>query len=136
MILVLFVALQVLSAQVPVAESSVPTEQEIVGIWKMCYEPGLPGVFEPSTGYLVLLPGGRYYEMRHDCCEDELSQPRPGTYVISENGVSFSGWTTLRFLASAKVVLFDDVKGDPRLLPVLAHERGLNYGFARVYPEP
>ena len=129
-------ALQILASQSTTAPSSQIGESSVVGVWKMCFEPGLPGVDEPSSGYLILMPGGRYYEMRLDCCENEEPYKHSGTYSVKENAVVISGWTTLRFVPSARVVLFDDLGGTPLQLPVLAHERSLNYGYARVYPVP
>ena len=111
-------------------------EADVVGIWKMCYEPGLPGVSEPSSGYLVLMPGGRYFEMSLDCCENPAPVQRSGTYTVSTDSVVLQGWKALRYVRAATVVLFDDLKGTPVVHPVLAHERDLNYGFARIYPAP
>ncbi len=136
MSLALVFVYQLLALQAAAAPPPQVSAPDVVGVWKMCYEPGLAGVSEPSSGYLVLMPDRRYFEMRLDCCEDRKPTTRSGTYTLTGNTVVIPGWATLRLIPAANVVLFDDLKGAPRQLPVLAHERGLNYGFARVYPAP
>lgn len=136
MSLKLLLALLALGSQPVTSNPQQIREADVVGIWKMCYEPGLPGASEPSSGYLVLMPGGRYFETRVDCCEDQTPVPRSGTYTVSAGSVVLQRWKALRFVPAATVVLFDDLKGTPATHLVLAHEKNLNYGFARVYPAP
>lgn len=122
------------------------SEVELVGIWKMCYSPGLSEVYEPSSGYLVLMPGGRYYERREDCCGDDEATDlgKLDTYVVDGRRVTFHGLRddgteyelALTYKSRAEVVLFDDLRGESRDYPVLTHDGRLNYGFAKVYPEP
>lgn len=136
MSLKLLLALLALGSQPVTSNPQQIREADVVGISKMCSEPGLPGVSEPSSGYLVLMPGGRYFEMRVSCCEDHTPVPRSGTYTVSAGSVVLQGWKALRFVPAATVVHFDDLKGTPATHLALAHEKNPNYGFARVYPAP
>ncbi len=120
--------------------------RDVVGIWKMCFEPGLPGVDEPSDGYLVLLPDRRYVELRVDCCPEPGAPPSSqlGTYRVEGESVVLrpegsSGASSARrftVVESAAVVLFDDLQGRPREATVLKIGPDLSYGFARIYPAP
>lgn len=116
---------------------------EPTGVWKMCFEPGLPDVDEPSAGYLVFMPDHRFFEIRADCCQEsgELPSTKVGRYRVDGNtvflGTAVDGRVYERqfeFVGRAAVVLFDDLDGEPIELPVLKIGRDLNYGFARIYP--
>ena len=115
---------------------------EVVGIWKMCFEPDLADLYEPSTGYLVLLPDGRYFEMREDCCDGDGPRPETNAYRVEGRSVLLEsarpdGTTYERrfeLVERGRVVLFDDLYGEPVEVPVLKIGSDLNYGFARIYP--
>ena len=126
------------------AVAGAASADDLVGVWKMCFEPGLPGVDEPSEGYLVLLPDQRYFEMRVDCCaleEDSVGRKlfsyRVDGDVVVLNGTNMYGRPTERrftIVTDAEVVFFDDLDGPPVRATVLKIGRDLSYGFARVYP--
>jgi hypothetical protein len=44
--------------------------QDLVGVWKMAYAPGLPGVSELDDGYLVLYPDGSYVQASSQVDDD------------------------------------------------------------------
>jgi len=117
---------------------------ELVGIWQMCYEPGAPGVDELSAGYLVLMPDRKYFELREDCCA-EAGEPlvgQSGEYRVEDQTVVLRARRAdgqayerrLELVPAAVVVLFDDLRGPPSRRPVLRAGRGVNYGFAKVFP--
>jgi hypothetical protein len=121
-----------------------PPAFDFVGVWQMCYEPGLEDVSEPSEGYLVLMPDFTYFELREDCCleEGQTRESNAGTYRIEGSIVALSSKRTdgerydrrLELVREAPIVLFDDLHGVAQLRPVLKIGRNLNYGFAKVYP--
>ena len=135
------------------ATSQTPTQphpgvnvSELVGVWKICYEPDLEGVDEVSSGYLVLMPDGRYFEHREDCCPHPGDPPNVGisnTYTIHENEVTFQVRQDdgteyelkMHYRTSAEVVLFDDLEGPAGTFPLLTHQGTLNYCYAKVYPK-
>ncbi len=123
---------------------------DLTGVWKMCYEPGLEDVDEPSEGYLVFLPGQRYFELRDDCCREqgEPVSRELGRYRVDRDSVHLEktrldgqrydvrSEQRLELVDRATVVLFDDLYGEAIDAPVLKVGRSLNYGFAKVYPRP
>ncbi len=127
-------------------------EKDVVGFWKLSYEPGLRDVLEPSQGYRAILPAGQYYEMTHSYCGEDASDSRgrleryrfEGQFIFFEHerwdGKKYE--IRSRLLRQAKVVLFDDLDGPPVTTDVLVVDDGdepvsLNYAFAKIfYPEP
>lgn len=122
------------------AADEVPSE--LVGFWKICYAPGLDGVYEPSEGYLALMPDGTYFEVRDDCCDTGPAigavrryEAHGDTVVLHRRRNDGTPYThEMTYRPAAEVVLFDDLDGEPRELPVLSHGDRLHYGYARVYP--
>jgi len=95
------------------------------GIWKKCYEPGLEGVSEIDTGFLVLMPDSRYYELSASCCHAP-PEPQPpfwslDAYAVANDVVTlkakrFDGSAyeiPMRYRASAKAV-FSTIRGASR----------------------
>lgn len=113
-----------------------------IGVWKMAFEPGLPGVYELSEGYLVFLPDQRYFQIWRDCCGPGGPSSELGWYLVEGDKVYLSSTPVdktryerrLDFVGEVSVVLFDDPHGEPIKAPVLSSGRDLNYSFARVYP--
>ena len=118
------------------------------GVWKQCYEPGLPDVVELQTGYLVLMPDGRFYELVEGCCED-LHQPVPPYWELGEwaeledgGGIRTSYRLKLddtvivdvhRLLRSQRVVFWDRLE-EERTADVLSWDGDINYAWCRLYP--
>ncbi|HEX7706209.1 MAG TPA: hypothetical protein VF701_07095 [Thermoanaerobaculia bacterium] len=123
------------------------TEEKIVGFWRIAYEPSEAGrkkVYEPSEGYLLLMPNGTFFEIREDCCDGPVVMPAPRTYRIERDSVVLS------------LLRNDGTEYDARLqyrgLAVVAFREGgagfrtkkshvlavnpssLNYCWAKVYP--
>lgn len=129
------------------AAAEVPLEEEaLVGVWKMTYEPEAANrarVLEPSSGFLIFLPGGKYLEFRVDCCGPHafMREPRPyridGAKVIVSreraNGEPYE--STLRYSAGEAVVFFDGVGAKPVTTSTLRVGKDLNYGYGKVYPQ-
>ena len=124
--------------------SSSPTVAVFSGVWKMCFEPDLRGLSEPSAGYLVLMPDRRYYRVVEGCCRQGHEPPvvgGSGTFAIEQDTVVLSGTNRdgeryelrYQYLAGADVVLFDDLNAPPSRLPVLRIGDSLNYGYAKVF---
>jgi quercetin dioxygenase-like cupin family protein len=118
------------------------------GIWKRCYEPGLERVTEIDSGYLVVLPDLRFYELGASCCHGP-SGPQPpfgslGTYTLAGDGVTLSAKRNdgsryeipLRYRASARAVFFDSPRSAPIDVEALLPGDDLDYAWCRVYPEP
>jgi len=113
---------------------------DVAGIWKLCYEPDLHDLYEPSDGYLALLPDGQFYEVRTDCCGepdfDDPASQRIGLYTIDpessrlhlDDGRSF----VLR--SDVTAVLFDALDSPVSGLMALQLGDSLNYAYCRVYP--
>ena len=123
------------------------TAGRVEGIWKKCYEPGLEGVSEIDTGFLVLMPDSRYYELSASCCHAP-PEPQPpfwslDAYAVANDVVTlkakrFDGSAyeiPMRYRASAKAVFFDDPRGKPIEVEALLVGGDLNYAWCRVYPE-
>jgi hypothetical protein len=120
----------------------------VEGFWKMCYSPGLAGVDEIDSGYLALMPEGRYYELTESCChtEGDPGPPPPywtlDTYRVEGETVVFNDRThagdsyerrlTLRRGVSA--VFFDAPRAAAVTVDALTHDGDLNYGWCRIYP--
>ncbi len=114
---------------------------DLVGVWKMCFEPGLEDLYEPSEGYLAFSPDGTYIEIRWDCCADHL-EGEASTYSVDgevvrlknvrNDGSEYS--RSFRLVRSVSVVLFDDLHGEPLVMDALQIGKDLNYSFCRVYP--
>ena len=119
------------------------------GIWKMCYEPGLEMVDEIDTGYLVLMPGGRYYEVSEACCT-AVGDPEPPYWELGDYEIESGGSVVLhghRYDGSAiahrldhrlavLAVFFDDPRGEPVQAEVLTAGESIDYGWCRAYPGP
>lgn len=117
------------------------------GVWKMCYAPGLEGVYEIDAGYLVLMPDGEYYEVNES--GGDLTGPKPpfwernsyrveGSMVVLRDetyvGTVVERRLTLR--EGEQSVLFDMPRADPQPRDVLAGVgHSINYGYCRVYPD-
>jgi hypothetical protein len=124
-----------------VAESST---FDLVGVWQMCFEPGLEDVYEPSEGYLVLMPDYTYFELREDCCLEEGEAPthEAGTFRVEGSAVVLDSKRAdgepyerrFELVHEVPVVLFDELHGPALPRPVLRVGRNLNHGFAKVYP--
>ncbi|HVG23187.1 MAG TPA: hypothetical protein VND45_03455 [Thermoanaerobaculia bacterium] len=133
-----------LTTVAPAAEKHTPAA--IVGVWQMCYEPGLPGVSEIDHAYLVLQPDGRYVRVQSGIGEPATTET--GTYKITRDGVTLhplkrlhpSGKrggghvysdSTARLRGVRRVVLSSE-KDRVRQLPVLSSHTSLNYAWAKV----
>jgi len=116
------------------------------GIWKKCYEPGLEEASEIDSGYLVLMPDKRYYELSASCCHLP-PEPQPpfsslGAYTIQSEIVTlqakrFDGSAyeiPLRYRAQAKAVFFDAPRAAPDEVEALLPGDDLNYAWCRVFP--
>lgn len=122
--------------------------QQLVGVWRLCYEPGLVGVSELDLGYLVFLPGDRYIRMT-----DPVDSPRiteTGTYEITSQsvvlrgalrqspdgsaagGTHFKPWS-LRFEPKRSVVFGIADKKSPTEAAVLMPGETANYAFAKIF---
>ena len=113
------------------------------GIWKMCYEPGLADVVEVDSGYLVLMPGGRYYEVGRSCCDVPAAwelgeyEVEDGTVVLHSRRYDGTPMDiALRHVAKARAVFFDDVRGEPVEVEALAAGESIDCGWCRAYPGP
>jgi hypothetical protein len=125
--------------------SSALSATDVAGIWKLCYEPGLPGVNEVSAAYLVLMPDFEYYEIREDCCRpDNVERPNPGYkgrysiegHEVVQHCVDVHGKPydrRLKLVPAAAVVTFDARKGPVVRGPVLQIGENLNYGYIKVF---
>ena len=99
-------------------------------------------VTEPSSGYLVFLPGGKYLEFRNDCCgvaevmREALPYRIEGAKVIlSCNRASGEPYDrTLQHIAIDHVVFFDGIESKPVTTSTLRVGNGPNYGYGKVYP--
>lgn len=146
------ILLSVLVWGVVAAEEPQPlTKAGIVGVWRVCYEPGMDGVSEPDAGYLVMLPGDRYTILQ------EVVAPEGGSPLVIESGTydvqastvvlhpskrqgvsgGKAGGTHLNprammYDASRSVVFWPEGVDSPITAPVLAPGPSANYGFAKV----
>jgi hypothetical protein len=118
------------------------------GIWKTCYEPGLEEVVEIDSGYLVLMPGGRYYELATSCC-DEPGDPAPPYWELGEweaeaEGVVLHGRRydgspismRLRHRPAVRAVFFHHPRGEPVETEALTAGESIDYAWCRAYPGP
>jgi hypothetical protein len=127
-------------------ESEALSSEILVGVWQVCYEPGLPGVSEVDQGFLVLDPAGRYIMMMAGIAEPDTSET--GKYKIVADGVVLSPErrlqpngrrggghifkpTTLRLIGIRRVVLWPE-KDSVRELRVLSSHGGVNYSWAKI----
>lgn len=114
----------------------------------MCYEPGLEQVDEIDSGYLVLMPRGRYYEVSESCCATG-DDPEPpywelGDYEVEAGGIVLHGHRydgtpqeiRLHHRAAVPAVFFDDPRGEPVQAEALAAGESIDYGWCRAYPGP
>ncbi len=128
----------------PPADQEGLSVEQVAGIWKVCYEPGLPGVSEPAGGYLALMPDSRFYEVTEGCGSGGHEPPivgKVGAYSIErdsvilhiadESGKPFD--RRLRFVGAANVVVFDRLKDEPVRLAVLREGPNLNYGYGKAF---
>jgi len=114
------------------------------GIWKMCYEPGLERVVEIDSGYLVLMPGGRYYDVSASCCDIEGPDWELGDYDVEAEAIVLhrrradgtAATMRLRHRPAVRAVFFDDPRGQPVRAEVLAAGESIDYGWCRAYPGP
>lgn len=116
--------------------------EDVAGIWKECYEPGLPNVDEIDEGYLVLLPTGTYYEVGLACCDQEVHstvdtfEVRGDHLVLQATRTDGSRYQReLVWVPEARVVFFDDPEAEPVVTEALRPGDDLNYAFCRIYPE-
>lgn len=130
------------------------SQADIVGIWKLCYEPGLKKVSEVDGGYLILLPDGTFHRLTNDYSFQGLESVETGTYEIRGGQAVFrpKDWRSrddstsknyrresapsykefaLTYQPGVEVVLFDDLKRRIKR-PVLRWQE-LDYSYARVY---
>lgn len=119
----------------------------VEGIWKLCYEPGLPEVYEIAEGFLVLMPDGRYYEVSESCCHDGEDPPPPywtmGSLTVTEDLVVFererfdgtSYQSRFRHVRDVRAVYFDGLGVEPSRVDALMSGDNLNYSWCRAYPE-
>jgi hypothetical protein len=146
-VLAVIVGLVALAALADGTPSGLKEVHGYEGIWKRCYEPGLPGVSEIDEGYLVLMPDGRYYELSEGCCYGP-DDPKPpfwslDSYRVEDDGVVLSATRydgshyerPLRHRERAKAVWFDDPRGEPVEVEALLPSTDLNYAWCRLYPE-
>lgn len=118
----------------------------IEGVWKICYEPGLTGVYEIDKGFLILMPEGRYYEVSESCCYDGDGPPPPfwamGSFTVADDLVTFerkrfdgtSYQTRLRHVRDVRAVFFDSPELEPSEVDALMPGDDLNYSWCRAYP--
>ena len=112
---------------------------DVTGFWKLCYEPDLQDLDEPSDGYLALLPDGRYYEVRSDCCgegiEDAASQT-VGLYTLDprHSRVQLDDDRSFRLRSDVTAVLFDALDSPISGLTALQPGETLDDSYCRVYP--
>ena len=92
----LLVAALSLLASSRAAERPTLTPEDVVGVWTICYEPGLEGVSELDASYYVFLPDRTYVQ---------TFQPLD-TPVLTESG----RWEVI----GSSVVLSPDRVSDPR----------------------
>ena len=116
------------------------------GVWKICYEPGLPEVYEIDEGFLILMPDGRYYEVSESCCYDGEGPPPPywemGSFTVTDDLVVFehkrfdgtSYQTRLRHVRDVRAVFFDGPGLEPSKVDALMSGDNLNYSWCREYP--
>lgn len=115
--------------------------EDVAGVWKQCYEPGLQGVDEIADGYLVLLPTGTYYEVGLACCDQPVHhdvgeyETRGDRVVLDMERHDGSHWDwELVWQPEARVVFFDDPDSEPVVTEALRPGDDLNYAFCRIYP--
>jgi len=118
--------------------------EDVVGVWRMCYEPTFSG--EVDVGYILFTPAGRAVAITHPCC-DQGKIVRSGKFEVIGNDVHVlwdskrgidgqdlgksSRWT-LHYLGEIVVVFWRD-KNDPTARPVLSSSKSANYGYAKVF---
>ena len=119
----------------------------VEGVWKLCYEPGLPGVYEIDEGFLILMPDGRYYQVGESCCYDGEGPAPPywelGSFTVMDDLVVFEHkrfdgtayQTRLRHVRGVKAVFYDGPKSDPVQVEALMSGDNLNNSWCRVYPK-
>ena len=140
---ILFASLQAQLIAAP-ADLRPPSAEDVAGIWKVCFEPGLPGVKEPDGGYLVLMPDSRFYEIVEGCCRERDEPPivgRLGSYSIEGDTIVLHLTDSngkpheqqLKFLRATTAVTFDDLKGSPVHGLALQAGPNLNYGYVKVF---
>jgi hypothetical protein len=131
--------------------SATPTPSELVGIWKVCYEPDMKTVGEIDTGYLVLSPDGTFVRWSVDYLAEAtlivsgtwtigglLVRFEPNRHFMRVKGQSdYVGrsdvpkeWT-LMYNHSTLVALFDNPHEPAKRSVLLWHDA--NYGFAKIY---
>lgn len=114
------------------------------GIWKECYEPGLEQVVEIDSGYLVLMPAGRYYAVSASCCDIEGPNWELGDYEVEAEGIVLhrrrndgtAVTIRLRHRPAVRAVFFDDPRGEPVQAEALTAGDSIDYGWCRAYPGP
>jgi quercetin dioxygenase-like cupin family protein len=118
------------------------------GLWKKCYEPGLGGVSEIDSGFLVLMPDLRFYELGASCCY-EPPDPQPpfwslGPYRLAGDTVLLEARRLdgsryeipLKYRSGAQAVFFDAPRSPPAEVEALLSGDDLNYAWCRLYPAP
>jgi len=113
----------------------------LAGVWKMCFEPGLEELDEPSEGFLVLLPNGIFYEIRWDCCVDAPAST-VGEFTVEGHRVVFEperdeeseSSITRTYDPAESAVFFDDLTAQPAETEALVVGSTLDYAYCRVYP--
>ena len=113
---------------------------DVTGFWKLCYEPDLQDLYEPSDGYLALLPDGQFYEVRSDCCgepgfEDSASQT-VGLYTLDpqHSRLHLDDDRSFHLRSDVTAVLFDALDSPISGLTALQSGDTLDYSYCRVYP--
>lgn len=106
------------------------------GIWKMCYEPGLEQVVEIDSGYLVLMPGGRYYDVSASWELGDYEVEAEGIVLHRRRNDGTPVTVRLRHRPAVRAVFFDDPRGEPVQAEVLAAGESIDYGWCRAYPGP
>lgn len=131
------------------AEHGPKAASGVEGFWKRCYSPGLTGVDQIDSGYLALMPDGRYYELSESCCYTEGDSGPPPPYWTLETyrvegemvvlndrtyaGDPYERRLTLRRGVSA--VFFDAPRAAAVTVDALTHDGDINYGWCRIYPD-
>ncbi len=136
-------------AAAPTAEAKVDAwGSNLVGVWKMSYDPSLQDVQEVDAAYLIVLPGLTYIRI-YDVGVRRFRVIESGSVKVEGNQVKFvpGGFSdanggparppyptteTLYYSAEEKVVFFDD-RWNLVARPTLRHAGTLNYGYARAF---
>lgn len=120
----------------------------VSGVWRMCYEPGLPDISEVDSGYLFLNPNGSYVQIMAGLDEPDITEN--GRYRVEKTslvlnpterlqpgGRSGGGRVfkpyVLRFLGEREVVFWPEKSNKVRALVLSRKDISANYGWAKVF---